>query len=108
MFDRANEFFRFGAGRPPGTMWSIEKAYFELRRKHPGRDECAYLFLALRSRYLDKPEAAIHNAASKCRGLDEAIIVAVDIDFGNHVAVEMRDVLRNLPACSRCWRRHKQ
>jgi hypothetical protein len=101
MFERAKEFFRFGAGRPPGTMWSMERAYFELRRKYPGRDEYAYLFLALRSRYPDKGEAAIHNAAAKCRSLDDAIIAAVEVDFGNHVAFEMRDVvLRNLPLVS--------
>jgi tetratricopeptide (TPR) repeat protein len=83
-------------------MWSMERAYFESRRKYPDKDEYAYLFLALRSRYLNKGEAAIHDAASKCRSLDDAIIAAVEIDFGNHVAVEMRGVLRNLPACSRC------
>jgi hypothetical protein len=102
MFERAKEFFRFAAGRPPGTMWSIERAYFEFRRKYPGKDEYAYLFLALRSRYPDRSEDVIHTLASKCLDLDDAIIAAIDVDFGSHAAAQMREVLRNLPTCSRC------
>ncbi len=81
----------------------MEKAYFESRHKYPGKEEYAYLRLALQSRYPDKPETEIHELVSECRSLDDAIVAAIGVDFGHHVALRIRmDVLWNLPACSRC------
>jgi hypothetical protein len=109
MFERAKEYLKFGAGRPPGTIWAMEKAYFELRHKYPDKEEYAYLRLALQSRYPDKPETEIHKLASECRSLDDAIVAAIEVDFGHHVALRIRmDVLWNLPACSRCGKYRAQ
>lgn len=102
MFQRFREYLKFGAGRPPGTIWAMEKAYFDLRRKYPGREEHTYLRLALQSRYPNKGDE-IHKLASECRSLDDAIVKAVALDFGYPVAVQVRmNVLWNLPACSSC------
>lgn len=46
MFEWAKEYLKFGAARPPGTVWMMERTYFELRHKYPGKDEYAYLRLA--------------------------------------------------------------
>ncbi len=103
MFERAREYLKLGAGRPPGTMWAMEKAYFELRRRYPGKEEYAYLRLALQTRYPEKSGSEITELVSDCRSLDDAIVKAVGVDFGHHVALRIRmDVLWNLPACSRC------
>jgi hypothetical protein len=103
MFERAREYFKFGAGRPPGTIWAMERAYFEFRRKYPGKDEYAYLRLALESRYPDKPTEQIHTLLSECRSLDDIIVKAVALDFDQSVAIQIRmNVLWSLPACSRC------
>jgi hypothetical protein len=102
MFKWAREYLKFGAARPPGTVWMMERTYFELRHKYPGKDEYAYLRLALQGRYPDKPDQ-IHQLASKCRSLEDAIIKAVALDFGDQVAGLVRmNVLWKLPACSRC------
>ncbi len=102
MFERVKEYLRFGAARPPGTVWVMERTYFELRHKYPGKDEYAYLRLTLQGRYPDKLDQ-IHQLASECRSLEDAIIKAVALDFGDHVAIQVRmNVLWKLPACSRC------
>ena len=81
----------------------MERAYFELRHKYPAKEEYAYFRLAFQSRYPDKSETEIHKLASGCRSLDDAILAAVAVDFGHHVAARTRmDVLWNLPPCSRC------
>jgi hypothetical protein len=54
MFERAKQYLKFGAARPPGTVWAMERAYFEFRHKYPGKEEYAYLRLVLQSRYPDK------------------------------------------------------
>jgi len=103
MLGRAKEYLKFGVGRPPGTIWFMEKAYFDLRRNYPGRQEYAYLRLALQSRYPDKTDEQIQQLTSDCSNLDDAIVKAVALDFGHPVAVRVRmDVLWNLPFCSRC------
>ena len=43
MSERVKEYLKFGAARPPGTVWAMERAYFELRHQYPGKDEYAYL-----------------------------------------------------------------
>lgn len=84
-------------------MWAMERAYFELRHKYPGKEEYAYLRLALRSRYLEKSEDEIRELVSGCRSLDDAIVAAVGVDFGQHVSLRIQmDVLWRLPPCSRC------
>ena len=40
----------------------MERTYFELRHKYPGKDEYAYLRLALQSRYPDKLDQIQHLA----------------------------------------------
>ena len=62
MFERAKEYLKLGAARPPGTIWAMERTYFELRHKYPGKDEYAYLRLALLSRYPDKLDQIQHLA----------------------------------------------
>ena len=90
MLERATEYLMFGAGRPPGTMWAMERAYFEFRRKYSGKDEYAYFRLALESRYPDKPTEQIHELLSECRSLDDIIVKAVALDFDQSVAVQIR------------------
>ena len=103
MFQSAKEYLKFGGGRPPGTIWAIERAYFEFRRKHPGKSEYAYLRLALENRYPDKPSDQIHRLLSECRSLDDIIVKAVALDFDDSVVVQIRmNVLWRLPACTRC------
>jgi tetratricopeptide (TPR) repeat protein len=102
MSRRLWEYLRFGAGRPPGTMWAIEKAYFEQKFRYPGRMEMAYLFLALRARYLEKPEKQIWEIARRCSHLDDAMVEAVRIDFGAEVAERFREALPAFPMCSKC------
>ncbi len=103
MFGRAKEYLKLGAGRPPGTIWAMEKAYFDLRHRYPGREEYAYLRLALQSRYPEKSEAYIQELVSDCHSLDDAIVRAISLDFDRYVATRTRmDVLWYLPACSRC------
>jgi hypothetical protein len=46
MFERAREYLQFGAGRSSGTILALERAYFEFRRKYPGKDVYGYLRLA--------------------------------------------------------------
>jgi len=103
MFERAKEYLKFGTGRPRGTIWAMEKAYFEFRRKYPGKEEYAYLRLALQSRYPGKKTEELVELLSECHNLDDVIVRAVAVDFGNTVAARLRmDVLWNLPPCSQC------
>ena len=57
----------------------MEKAYFEVRRKFPDRDEYAYLRLALASRYAEKPSDYLEKQLSNCESLDDVIVKAVEI-----------------------------
>jgi hypothetical protein len=103
MFERVKEYLRFGAGRPPGTIRAMERAYFELRHRYPGREEEAYLRLTLQTRYPEKHTAELEALVSDCRSLDDVIVKAVSLDFGHPVAARIRmDVLWKLPKCSRC------
>jgi hypothetical protein len=103
MFDRAKEYLKFGAGRPLGTIWSMEKAYFDLRRKYPGREEHAYLRLALHSRYPEKGDAIIKQLAESCETLDDIMVAAIKADFGDRSSWPVYiNILCNSPACSRC------
>jgi len=100
MFERFKEYLKFGAGRPPGTMWAMEKSYFEWKHKYPARTEYAYLRLALQSRYpLNNGIPAI---ADRCRNLDDAILEAVRLDFGDFVVQMFEPALKAFPPCSAC------
>lgn len=102
MANRFMEYIKYGAGRPPGTMWSIEKSYFEWKHKYPDKTEYAYLRLALQSRYpLNKD---IPEIAARCRNLDDAIMEAVRLDFGDFVAQMFKPALEAFPLCSVCGR----
>ncbi len=92
-----------GVARPPGTIWSMERAYFEFRRRFPGKGEHVYLHLALQSRYPDKSAQELKQAFDESHSLDDVMVHAVAFDFGHSVAARCRmDVLWLLPACSRC------
>lgn len=105
MFERVREYFTLGAGRPLGTMWMMEKAYFEYRHRYPGEDEYAYLRLALQSRYPRMPADDLTRHLSECPDLDALIVRAVDLDFDPAVAIHFNlEVLWRMPACSRCYK----
>jgi hypothetical protein len=81
----------------------MEKTYFKLRRKFPGKEEHTYLRLALHTRYPDKPINQISQLASECHSLEDAIVKAVSLDFGHTVAALVRmNTLHSLPPCCRC------
>ncbi len=102
MFGRAKEYFKWGTGRPMGTVWMMEKAYFEMRRRYPGKTEYAYLRLALQSRYPDRPDE-VPLLAEKCRSLDDAITEAVALDFDRAIAIATQmNFLMRMSACTRC------
>lgn len=94
------EYLKYGAGRPPGTMWAMEKCYFDWKHRYPNRTEYAYLLLTLRSRYPLKSE--VDEIASRCQNLDDAIIEAVRLDFGDFVTQLFRPALEAFPLCSAC------
>jgi len=98
------EYLRFGIGRPPGTMWAVEKLFFKWRHKHPGRPENFYLKMVLRTRYLEKSDVFVFDLAQRCRTLDDAIIEAVRVDFGESVARKFRPAFELFPPCSMCGR----
>jgi hypothetical protein len=103
MFDRVKEYLKFGAGRPLGTIWAMERSYFQFRRRYPGKEEYAYFRLTLQSRYPDKNTTELQELLSDCQSLDDVMVSAVAVDFGHPIAVRIRmDVLWNLPPCSRC------
>lgn len=94
------EYLKYGAGRPPGTMWAMEKSYFEWNHKYPNKTEYAYLRLALQYCYpLNKK---IPEIAARCSSLDDAIMEAVQIDFGDFVAQMFKPALEAFPHCSMC------
>ncbi len=70
MLERFKEYLKWGGGRPPGTMWAMETSYFEFKSAHPGKEEYAYLRLALRSRYREKAAHEIADIAARCQILD--------------------------------------
>lgn len=88
MFERLKAYLK-NTGKPTGTMWAMERAYFELRRRYPGKEEYAYIRLTLQSRYPDKPEQVV-QLASECRDLEDAIVKALAMDFGYAIAVQAR------------------
>ncbi len=102
MFRNTIEYLRYGAGRPFGTIWSMEKAYFDLRRKYPAREEASYVKGSLLSRYPDRPAGQIHEIAGRCSCLEDAIYEAVRLDFGDSIAARVKFALFDFPACSRC------
>ena len=104
MLDRFKEYLKWGAGRLPGTMWAMEKAYFEFKYAYPGKDEYAYLRFALQSRYPEKRTQEIADIAARCKSLEDAILEAVELDFGVEVAEKFRLALWSLPLCSVCRR----
>jgi Tfp pilus assembly protein PilF len=96
------EYLKYGVGRPPGTMWSVEKSYFEHRFRFPRRMEMAYLFYALRARYPEKPEDQVWAMVRRCTDLDDAIVEAVRVDFGAEVGEKFSVALTAFPRCSKC------
>ena len=92
------DYLKFGAGRPPGTMWAMEKSYFEWKYKLPNSTEYAYLRLALQSRYPLRQD--ISEIVSRCRTLDDAILEAVRLDFGDFAARMFKPALEAFPLCS--------
>lgn len=102
MFQNTMEYLRFGAGRPLGTIWSMEKAYFELRRKYPAREEALYIQGSLLSRYPDRSRNQIDEIARECRCLEDAMIQAVKWDFGEPIAARVKFALFDFPTCSQC------
>jgi hypothetical protein len=103
MFERTREFLTRGTGRPLGTMWMMEKAYFVYRRKMPGMKDQIYLRLALQSRYRRMPSEDVTRHVSECPSLDALIMRAVGIDFNPAVAMHFAlEVLWLMPPCSRC------
>lgn len=102
MLRRLVEYLTFGAGRPTGTMWAVEKSYFEHRFRFPRRMEMAYLFWALRARYPEKAEDQVWAMVRRCTHLDDAIVEAVRADFGAEVAEKFQVALATFPMCSKC------
>lgn len=100
MTNRFIEYLKYGAGRPPGTMWAMEKSYFEWRHKYPGRDHQVYVRAALQSRYPLNNE--IPAIAGRCQNLDDAILEAVRLDFGEFVTQMFKPALEAFPLCSAC------
>ena len=103
MLKRATEYIVFGAGRPFGVLWAMEKAYFDFRHRFPGKEEYAYLRLALQSRYPEKDSTQLSALVSDCYHLEDVMVKAVSIDFSPTIAEAVRtNVLTNLPPCARC------
>lgn len=103
MFKRVREYLVFGAGRPFGVLWAMEKAYFDFRRRFPGRDEHAYLRLVLQSRYPEKDSDQVSVLVSDCNNLEDIIVKAISVDFTPGIASATRmNVLMNMPPCARC------
>jgi hypothetical protein len=103
MFKRIGEYLTFGAGRPFGVVWATEKAYFDFRRRFPGRDEPVYLRLTLQSRYPEKDSNQVSALVSGCNNLEDIMVKAIALDFTPGIAAATRmNVLMNLPPCARC------
>jgi hypothetical protein len=88
-------------GRIP-ILTAMEKSYFEHRYRYPGKMEMAYLFLTLRSRYIEKAENRIWEIVHRCTTLEDAMVEAARIDTGDEGGVEARRVLEACPMCSKC------
>jgi hypothetical protein len=102
MFQNVIEYLQYGAGRPFGTVWSMEKAYFKLRRKYPVKEEVVYIKGSLLSRYPDRPASQINEIARGCTCIEDAIFEAVRLDFGDSIAARVKFALFDFPACSQC------
>jgi hypothetical protein len=85
-------------------MWAVEKSFFKWKYKHPGRPENFYLKMVLRTRYFEKPDDFVFDIAQRCRTLDDAIIEAVRVDFGESVARKFKPAFELFPPCSMCGR----
>ena len=88
-------------GRIP-ILTAMEKSYFEHRYRYPGKMEMAYLFLTLRSRYIEKAENRIWEIVHKCANLQDAMVEAARIDAGDEAAEIARFVLETSPVCTKC------
>src|SRR5215471_17798862 len=103
MFGRIAEYFKYGALKPRGVMWAMEKAYFTARRKFPFKKGPVYLRLTFQSRYPDKSVDEIVQMVNKCKNLDDAIEEAIRTDFGAAIAWDfVSKVLMDLPKCLSC------
>lgn len=103
MFKKATEYVTHGFGRPLGVLWAMEKAYFDIRRSFPDREEYAYLRLALQTRYPEKDSKQMSELVSDCHNLEDIIVKAISVDFSPSVGETVRaNVLMNLPPCARC------
>lgn len=103
MLKRAAEYVAFGFGRPFGVLWAMEKAYFDFRRRFPGKEEHAYLRLALQSRYPEKDSDEVCTLVSDCHNLEDVMVKALSVDLSPGIAAATRmNVLMNLPPCARC------
>jgi hypothetical protein len=103
MLKRVAEYLASGAGRPLGVIWASEKAYFDFRRRFPGKDEPAYLRLTLQSRYPEKNPTELSELLSDCHNLEDIMVKAVSIDFTPGIGAATRmNVLWNFPSCAEC------
>jgi len=103
MLKRLTEYFAFGFGRPLGVVWATEKAYFDVRRKFPGRDEHVYLWLAVQARYPEKNPQQLNALLAECQNLEDATVAALANDFSPGIAAATRiNVLSKMPPCARC------
>jgi hypothetical protein len=103
MLKRLAEYFTFGFGRPLGVVWATEKAYFDVRRKFPGKGEHVYLRLAVQSRYPEKNPEQLNALLAECHDLEDAMVAALVSDFSPGIAAATRiNVLSKMPPCARC------
>jgi hypothetical protein len=86
------------------TVRGMEKCYFKNKYRYPGRNERAYLFMCLKSRYILKPRDSLFAIAWKCACLDDAIVEAIRLDSGDLAAATARCALETIPTCSKCGR----
>lgn len=102
-----------GEDRPPRcfpdtirmrTVRGMEKCYFENMYRYPGRNERAYLYMCLKSRYILKPGGSVWAIVEKCACLDDAIVEAIRLDSGDLAAATARCALETIPMCSKCGR----
>jgi hypothetical protein len=82
----------------------MEKSYFENKYRHPGKNERAYLFMCLKSRYIEKPKDLVWAIVQKCACLDDAIVEAIRLDLGDLEADTARCAIEAIPMCSKCGR----
>lgn len=82
----------------------MEKCYFENKYRHPGRNERAYLFMCLKTRYLEKPADFVWAIVEKCACLDDAIVEAIRLDSGDLAAAKALSAIEAIAMCSKCGR----